>query len=284
MSSSGAKLPVGSARSGSSRRSSQLRDQAHMNEADTALVPTKSTEPSAGQSATTTKSISWSSLAKVGAAAVGATATAFNFIGQEAYARYLGHWGFDDGMLPLDTSNRVHYGYMAVFENIHTLLNGQVGALLLLGIFIMGGIQIWATSLIEKNPPGDTRVGKWLKRNADRLPRSLKSLFASFGISGLIVVLLYYLFFAAFIALAMAPIIGEHAAGKWAENKEGNIQKGCQREGKHSVCTELTRDGKLVGTGFIIASSTTRIAYFDITAGHGRLIKFEDGELTGWMP
>lgn len=255
-----------------------------MNEADTALATTKSIEPSADQSAPTTKSISWSSLAKVGAAAVGATATAFNFIGQVAYGRYLGHWGFDDGMLPLDTSNRVHYGYMAVLENIHSLLNGKLGMVLLLGIFIMGGIQIWATSLIGKKSLGDTRVGKWLKRNADRLPRSLKSLFASFGISGLIVVLLYYLFFAAFFALAMAPIIGEHAAGKWAERKESAIQKGCQRSDKHSVCTELTRDGKVVGSGFIIASSKTHIAYFDITARHGRLIRFEDGELTGWMP
>lgn len=254
-----------------------------MNEADTALAPTKPTEPLAGQSTQVTKSISWSALAKAGATALGATATAFNFIGQEAYARYLGHWGFDDGMLPLDTSNRVHYGYMAVFESIHTLLSGPLGALLL-AVFIIGGMLIWTTSLIKKNQPGDTKVGKWLKRNADRLPLSLKSLFASFGISGLIVVFLYYVVFAAFIGLAMAPIIGEHAAGKWAEKKESNIQKGCQRIGKHSVCTELTRDGKVIGTGLIIASSTTHIAYFDITAKHGRLIKFEDGELTGWMP
>lgn len=255
-----------------------------MNAADAAPAPAGPTETLAGQSAQTTKSISWSSLAKAGTAALGATATAFNFIGQEAYARYLGHWGFDDGMLPLDTSNRVHYGYMAVFESIHTLLNGQVGALLLLAVFIIGGIQIWTTSLMKKSPPSDTRVGKWLKRNADRLPRSLKSLFASFGISGLIVVVLYYVVFAAFIGLAVAPLIGEHAASKWAVKKEASIQKGCQRNGKHSVCTELTRDGKVVGTGLIIASSTTRIAYFDITAKHGRLIKFEDGELTGWMP
>ncbi len=96
-------------------------------------------------------------------------------------------------MLPLDTSNRVHYGYMAVLESIHTLLNGQMSTLFLWAIFIMGGIQIWATSLLKKSQPGDTKFGKWLKRNADRLPRSLKSLFASFGISGLIVVFLYYL-------------------------------------------------------------------------------------------
>lgn len=255
-----------------------------MNEADTAQVPTKPAETLAAQSAQATKSVSWSSLAKAGAAALGATATAFNFIGQEAYARYLGHWGFDDGMLPLDTSDRVHFGYMAVLESIHTLLNGQVGVLFLAGIFIMGGIQIWATSLMKKSQPGDTKVGKWLRRNADRLPRSLRSLFASFGLSGLIVVSLYYLVLAAFIALAVAPLIGEHAAGKWAEKKESDIQKGCLRSGKHSVCTELTRDGKVVGTGLIIASSTTHIAYFDITAKHARLIKFEDGELTGWMP
>lgn len=255
-----------------------------MNEADTTLVPTKPTESLVVQSAPATKPISWSSLAKAGAAALGATATAFNFIGQEAYGRYLGHWGLDDGMLPLDTSNRVHYGYMAVFECIHTLLLGQVGALFLLAIFIMGGIQIWATSLMKKNPPGDTKAGKWLKRNADRLPRSLKSLIASFGISGLIVVFLYYLVFAAFIALAVAPFIGEHAAGKWVERKEGEIQKGCQRNGKRSVCTELTRGGTVVGTGLIIASSTTHIAYFDMTTKRGRLINFENGELTGWMP
>jgi len=254
-----------------------------MNEADAALAPTKPTDPLAGQSATATKSISWSSLAKAGAAALGATATALNFIGQEAYARYLGHWGFDEGMLPLDTSNRVHYGYMAVFESIYTLLTGPLGALLL-AVFLISGILIWTTSLMKKNQPSDTKIGKWLKCNADRLPRSLKSLIASFGISGLIVVLLYYVVLAAFIGLAVAPLIGELAAGKWAERKEGDIQKGCLRNGKHSVCTEFKRDGKVVGTGLIIASSKTHIAYFDITAKHGRLIKFEDGELTGWMP
>lgn len=255
-----------------------------MNEADAALAPTKPTESLSDQSAQTTKSISWSSLAKAGAAALGATATAFNFIGQQAYARYLDHWGFDDGILPLDTSKRVHYGYMALLESFHTLLNGQVGKLLLLVVFMIVGIQIWSISLMKKNPPGDTEFGKWLKRNASRMPRFLKSLFASFGISGMIVVFLYYLVFAAFIGLAVAPLIGEHAAGKWAERKEGDIQKGCQRNGKHSVCTELMRDGKVIGIGLIIASSTTHIAYFDITAKHGRLIKFEDGELTGWMP
>ena len=116
------------------------------------------------------------------------------------------------------------------------------------------------------------------------VPVPLKNLFASFGISGLIVVFLYYLIFVAFIGLAVAPLIGEHAASKWAEKKEGDIQKGCQRSGKHSVCTALTREGKVVGAGLIIASSTTHIAFFDIAAKHGRLIKFEDGELTGWVP
>ena len=254
-----------------------------MNSANAAPATIQPTELLAGQSAQATKSISWSSLAKAGVAALGATATAFNFIGQEAYARYLGHWGFDDGMLPLDTGNRVRYGYMAVFENIHTLLSGRLGVFLL-AVFIVGGIQIWITSLMKKSPPGDTKVGKWLKVNAHRLPRSLKSLFASFGISGLIVVFLYYLVFVAFIGLAVAPLIGEHAASKWVEKREGDIQKGCQRAGKHGVCTALTREGKVVGTGLIIASSTTHIAFFDIAEKHGRLIKFEDGELTGWVP
>ncbi|BBL22680.1 hypothetical protein [Comamonas terrigena] len=254
-----------------------------MHESDGTLASLQLKESRPRQSAPAL-AFSWSSLAKATAAAIGATATAFNFIGQEAYARYLAHWGFDDGLLPQETSDRVHHGYMAVFESIHTLLNGQFGAFLLLLIFIVCFIQGWLTSLMKKSPPRDTSAGKWLKRNADRLPGAFKSFFAAFGTSGLIVVLLYYVVLAAFVALAVAPIIGEHAAGKWAEKKEGEIKNGCQRNSKHSVCTELTRDGKVVGIGFIIASSTTRIAYFDITANHGRLIKFEDGELTGWMP
>lgn len=255
-----------------------------MTQADEGLASAQPAQPSASSSALTTKSIPWSSLAKAGAAALGALATAFNFIGQEAYARYLSHWGFDDGLIPQETSERVHFGYTAVFESIHTLLTGTGGALFLSLIFTVIFIQIWLMSLVKKNPPRDTKMGKWLKRNADRIPGSLKSFFASFGLSGLIVVLLYFSVLAAFFALAIAPIIGEHAAGKFAEKKEGDIQKGCQPGGKHSVCTELTRDGKVVGIGFIIASSTTRIAYFDINTKHGRLIKFDDGELTGWVP
>lgn len=255
-----------------------------MNQTNVAPTATKPTEPPTGLPAQETQSISWSAMAKAGAAALGATATALNFIGQEAYARYLGHWGFDDGMLPLDTSNRVHYGYIAILESIHTLLTGPLGKLLLLAVFIFVGILIWTNSFVKKNQPGDTNVGKWLKRIADSLPPSLKSFLASFGVSGLIVVITYQLVIAAFVGLALAPLIGEHAAGKWAKKKEDDIQAGCQRKDKRRVCTELTRDGKVVGTGLIIASSTTRIAYFDITAKHGRLIKFEEGELTGWMP
>jgi len=244
-----------------------------MNEANEGLASTRPEQPWASSSALAAKSIPWSSLAKAGAAALGALATAFNFIGQEAYAHYLSHWGFDDGLIPQETSERVHFGYMAVFESIHTLLTGLVGALFLSLIFIVIFIQIWFMSLVEKSPPRDTKTGKWLKRNVDRLPGSIKSFFASFGLSGLIVVLLYFLALAAFFALAIAPIIGEHAAGKFAEKKESDIQKGCQPGGKHSVCTELTRDGKVVGIGFIIASSTTRIQLFltlhDLIGGDG---------------
>jgi hypothetical protein len=123
-----------------------------------------------------------------------------------------------------------------------------------------------------------------LKRNADRLPRWLKSLFASLGISGLIVGLLYYLALAAFVALAVAPIIGEHAAEKWAKHKERQIQLGCQSGGKRGACTELNDHGKVVGKGFIISSSTAYIAYFDVAANRSRLVKLGDIELTGWMP
>lgn len=220
-----------------------------MNEADTAPVPTKLAEPLAGQSDLATRSVSWSSLAKAGAAALGATATAFNFIGQEAYARYLGHWGFDDGMLPLDTSNRVHYGYMAVLESIHSLLNGQVGALFLFVIFIMGGIQIWTTSLLKKSQPGETKFGKWLKRNADRLPRSLKSLFASFGISGLIVVLLYYLVLAAFIALAVAPSIGEHAAANGLRKRKATSKGVASATASTAFVQSSSKTGRWSGPG-----------------------------------
>lgn len=50
-----------------------------MNESDSVLETTKPSEPLTDQSAISKKSISWSSLAKAAAAAVGATATAFNW-------------------------------------------------------------------------------------------------------------------------------------------------------------------------------------------------------------
>ena len=223
-----------------------------------ATFPTAKPSRSLADAPTTSRrNLPWSALGKAAVAALGAIATALHFIGQEAYDRYLGHWGFDSGLLPLDTSIRVHYGYRAVLEGLHTLLNSPAGGAFLAAIFFMCAIQFWVTSATRNYPPESTRLGRWLKRNADRLPRWLKSLVSSFGLSGLIVGLLYYLVLAAFIALAVAPIIGEHAADKWAKHKEGQIQLGCQRSGKRGVCTELSDEGKVVGRGFIISGSTT---------------------------
>ena len=218
-----------------------------MSDTETTVHAAKQADTPAGSSAPVSKPIPWSSLGKAAAAAFGAAATACHFIGQEAYGRYLGHWGLDSGRLPLDASGRVHYGYMAVLEGVHTLLTGQIGPLILLTVFITAGIQLWIGSLVKRSPPAETKLGKWLKCNADRLPRSLKSLFASFGISGLVVALLYYLAVLAFVALAVAPFIGGHAASKWAEHTEGEIQKGCQRKDKHSVCTQLSQNGTALG-------------------------------------
>ncbi|TXI80204.1 MAG: hypothetical protein E6Q40_15130 [Cupriavidus sp.] len=229
------------------------------------------------------KSIPWTALGKILVTAAAAAAAALHFIGQAAYSEWMDHWGFDSGQIPLDTSGRFHYGYMAVLETGNTLIGNWVAAGLLV-FFIMLGLQFWVASLVKETSPENTKFGQWLRSVAGRAPRWLKSLFKAFGISGLIVAILYLTIAAAFIALVAAPAVGEHAANRWAARKEAKIAEGCQRRGRHAVCTQISNGGKVIGTGLLIASSPSHVAFFDIAAKRSRLVKVEDADMTGWVP
>lgn len=245
--------------------------------------PITTTPASSGPPLQEAKSIPWTALGKILATAAAAAAAALQFVGQAAYSEWMGHWGFDSGQIPLETSIRFHYGYMAILETGNTLIGSWVGAVLL-AFFIMLGLQLWVASLVKETSPENTKFGQWLRRVADRAPRWLKSLFKAFGISGLIVVILYWTIAAAFIALVAAPAVGEHAANRWAARKEAKIAEGCQRRDRHAVCTQISNGGKVIGTGLLIASSPSHVAFFDVATKRSRLVKVEDADMTGWVP
>lgn len=245
--------------------------------------PVSTSGAPSGPSPQGAKSIPWTALGKILATATAAAAAALHFIGQAAYAEWMGHWGFDSGQIPLETSIRFHYGYMAILETGNTLIGNWV-VVALVAFFVMLSLQFWLASLMKETSPENTKFGQWLRRVADGTPPWLKSLFKAFGISGLIVVFLYWTIAAAFIALVAAPAVGEHAANKWAERKEAKIAKGCERKGEHGVCTQISKDGKVIGTGLLIAASTSHVAFFDMAAKRSRLVKVEDADMTGWVP
>jgi len=248
----------------------------------TTLIEANGETPKAEQPPNSTESL-WGSFAKAGATLIAVLAAELSLIGHVAWATWLDHWGFDSGLMPLDATGRVIQGYVSVLDRGTAFLSTWAGlsvALAFIGAGIYLSIVLTARTIAKRHHINGTVLPEFVRR----APWWAKDIATAFGISGFGLAGVYCLLMAALLILVTGPAIGQGAARSWAARTEVQIQKGCKGTGEHGACTQVSRDGKLLATGFVLASSTKHVAVYDVTSKRTRMLSLDGLELTGWAP
>lgn len=240
-------------------------------------------QPTAQHQTATPKENLWGTVAKAGATLVAILAAELSLIGHVMWATWLDHWGFDIGQMPLDATGRIIHGYLAVLNRGAALLSTWAGAFMgmlfvLLGLYI--SFVLTARTIAKKRGNKVSTVPKLLGRT----PRWVKDILTGFGISAFCVAATYFLLVGTLLILVLGPTVGQGAAKSWAAATEARIKQGCKRPNEHGACTAVARDGIVLATGFILASSPTHVALYDVKAERTRMLKLDGTEMTGWLP
>jgi hypothetical protein len=229
------------------------------------------------------KEISWGTWAKAAAAFLGAFVAALNLIGHIAYSTWMDHWGFDAGVIPLDSNARLVLGFVAFTDRLVSLWDGGSGWL---GVTLFVALGLYSSILFVVKAAARRSGGRQVELAwvVEGTPWWLRQIALGWGLSGGVVVWLYATLISASVILVVAPTIGKSYGDVWARRIEARIQKGCQPAGARSTCTEVVRDGQPIGVGLILTSSSTHVAFYDHATKRTRLVRLEGADMTGWMP
>lgn len=221
---------------------------------------------------------SWGVLAKLfaGIAAVGGLV--LHMMGYISHRTYLSAWGLDPGLFPKPADAIIIHGFYAVVDRTVTMLTviNESGEKLLLAVIAMATLLFISVGVSRIGGSGqDTRIHRYFSR----LPKWCGDLFASMAVafSALAVVPVVLAF--AVIVLAIPALLGENYGQVAATRERASYEPGCQKKAGAPRCVELRKDGKIAVRGFLIESSESHIAMFDVAEKRARALERSGTEL-----
>jgi len=190
-----------------------------------------------------------------------------HLMGDATHSTYLGHWGLDAGLFPKATDWILITGYSTAFDRGIAILR------------LMGANALWALvtllvlslyfALLQSPGLGTRKQPAWLARQSARVRRFIRSAF-----SAMLFVCALFLLLATLLMFAAVPVVLGASTGRAAVEREmKDYAKGCDRA--ISICVQLKKGNDTVGTGFILDSSPTHIAIFDVVQQRARSLSRE---------
>ena len=236
------------------------------------VAENKTVEP-AGQEP---KSIPWSGILK----ATGAVGTAVggylvHLSGSISHRHYVYEWGLDPGLFPLSTEATFIEGFYALIDRLAKIQTTIWSGSTFFGISIvlLPTVLLFARQRIDRKlstlsvPKPPVWAFKWQG-----------DLLQSFMISA-IVVLSLQLPITFLILLMAGPAALAESAGQDAAIRElAKFQKGCDAD-VQARCMELRKGNDVVAKGFLLTSSPTHIAIYDVQMRAGRALERSGTEL-----
>jgi len=194
-----------------------------------------------------------------------------HLMGNATHTTYLGNWGLDAGLFPKATDWMLITGYSTAFDRGVAILK-LMSANVLWSLVIFLVLSIYFALLQSPLGSGTGKQPAWLERQSERVRRFLRS-----ALSALLFVCALFFLFGALLALAAVPAVLGATAGKAAVERDmKDYAKGCDKA--TSSCVQLKKGNEIVGMGFILDSSPTHIAIFDVTQQRARSIPREGVE------
>jgi hypothetical protein len=196
-------------------------------------------------------------------------AVSLHLCGYVAQRSFLRAFSVDPDGFPRSTDWMLVNGYYSVIDIGLSLLKNAIGWTSL-GVFVFFAILI----AIFRWKPTKTEGPKWLGRL--RRSSAFQLWGVSFLFSGLTFLVAYLALPLALIFIMIPAFAGETFGEARARELVELYQKGCSTA---NPCTEVWVGGSRAASGFVIATSTERLAFYDVDSKVVRLLENSELEL-----
>lgn len=200
--------------------------------------------------------------------------------GHVGHQTYLKLFGIDSGLFPKDIFWIGINGYYSLFDRFSAMtlaLLEHFTSLIVLGLFI----GCYSLLFIALNT--NDRI-KRLRQKPRNLPPWIASTIISLATPIFILIAIPLVFAGMCFGIGYPGLIGESYAKHEFSNDISAFIQGCEHPVKGYACSELVKDGKILAQGFILDSTPTHIAIFDVLVGRARAIERQGTELMGQRP
>jgi hypothetical protein len=208
---------------------------------------------------------SWALVTGVVSALAAMATVLLHFVGMVTHHHYLSFWGLDAGLFPKATDWVLMNGYYALFERFAFALK-LIWAQLLILPLIAAAVALYVSFLLGPSDLGAESVVRLIGKAPSRARGFLRRAFVVF-----VCLLLFPAVLFAVTAFMAAPaLIGETAGISIAEKHANEFKAGCTKRDRR--CVELYRNGAAFAKGYLLDSSTSHIAIFDVSLQRARAL------------
>lgn len=218
------------------------------------------------------KALTWSKLLSAATVLVAASTVVLHVIGATRHQNYLSFWGINHGLFPKTTEWTLINGYYGVFDRFFAILSTTLSNLHWLAIAsIILGIYVF---VLFTPIGGPAKKPAWLDRLSPGWQRFLRQVM----LTAIYVLVSPFVLVLVTAFLAVPAAFGEIAGQSAAEREAPEYKKGCELA--RVPCVELSKDGSIIATGFVLDINPSHIAIFDEQLQRARVLPMENVALT----
>lgn len=247
---------------------------------DVAVIVKQTSDTPANPPQPNITGFSWSSIAKLLASIGTIGGVVMHLIGYITHQSYLATWGIDSGLFPKPVDDIAMTGYYAVMDrsvSILSVIQTEAWKLLVPGVAIM----VYAFVLLRLNRSNKReKIVRVFQKIPDWVGDLAKSLGVTIVALGSVPIALFITIFVLFIP----AVFGASYGRSLAEREQQKYVAGCTQADAGTKCIELRKDGKPIARGFMLESSTSHVALFDVNEMKARAIERAGAELVADTP
>lgn len=198
---------------------------------------------------------------------VGVSAVLLHLLGTAVHQAYLGAWGLDAGAFPKSTDWLAVYGYHGVWNGLGLLYNSlkeNVGWVFLASV----AVALYVALLFGPLNPSTSLQSIGLSKAG---LRPFLRRFVQAGLVGLLIAIgLFPMVLALFFLIGLPGLVGKSIGAQVAVLQAKDLVQGCEKS--TTACVNIFDGDRLFAEGYLIDSSTSHIAFFDVNAQRARSV------------
>ncbi|MAF04744.1 MAG: hypothetical protein CME86_20345 [Herbaspirillum sp.] len=206
-------------------------------------------------------------------------AVALHFAGHIGHEKYLRYFGLDAGVFPRDTFGTQIIGYFVFSDFVSVVFETLVRNIYVLAAACLGITAYCVCFYYFMESP-------WVKRSRERAKGKQggwRFMLFAFAMTMMFVMSMPVLFAMLSLVLSIPSELATTYAKRLYQVDMKHFRDGCWPEKKDIEyrCTEVKRDGKTLAMGFLIDSSSTHLAIYDVRVQKGLVFEREKTDLIG---